>query len=76
MAILLQGFADYLETDPDFRSDMVGYNEVEVWASEEQFNDFTRKLNAAVMPLLRQEMGEGRRQYKVATVVFPVGNNE
>lgn len=76
MAILLQGFADYLDADPDFQSDIVGYNELEVWASEEQFNDFTRKMNAAVMPLLRQEKGKGRRRYKVATVVFPVGNDE
>lgn len=76
MAILLQGFADYLENGPDFGSDMVGYNEVEVWATPEQFDSFSQKLNAAIMPLLRQEMGDGRKRYKLATVVFPTATDE
>lgn len=76
MAILLQGFADYLETGPDFGSDVVGYSEVELWATPEQFNTLTQKLNAAVMPLLRQEKDDGRKRYKLATVVFPTVNDE
>ena len=76
MAILLQGFADYLENEPDFGSDMVGYSEVELWATPEQFANLTQKINAAIMPLLRQEKGEGRKRYKLATVVFPTSNDE
>jgi hypothetical protein len=76
MAILLQGFADYLENEPDFGTDVVGYNEVEVWATPEQFTTFTKKINAAVMPLLRQEKGDGRQRFKLATVVFPTADNE
>jgi DNA-binding transcriptional ArsR family regulator len=75
MAILLQGFADYLTADPDFHSDVVGYNEVEVWATPEEFGKFTQKINAAILPLLRQEEGNGRKQYKLATVVYPIAPN-
>lgn len=72
MAILLQGFADYLAADSNFESDVVGYSEVTVWATPEEFGKFNQKLNAAIIPLLRQQKGEGRQQYKLATVVHPV----
>lgn len=72
MAILLQGFADYLAADPDFQSDVVGYTETTVWATPEEFGKFSEKLNAAIVPLLRREKGEGREQYKVATVIYPI----
>lgn len=75
MAILLQGFADYLEADPDFKTDVVGYSEVEVWATPEQFTTFNQKINAAILPLLRQEKGEGRNRYKLASIVYPVADN-
>ena len=75
MTILLQGFADYLAADPDFKTDNFGYTEVEVWATPEEFDTFTQKLNAAIMPLLRQEERDGRQKYKLATVVFPLAKN-
>jgi DNA-binding transcriptional ArsR family regulator len=76
MAILLQGFADYLAANADFQKDVVGYSEVELWATPEQFTNVTQKINAAVMPLIRQEKGDGRNRYKLATVVYPVANEE
>lgn len=72
MAILLQGFADYLAADPNFQSDIIGYSEVDIWATPEEFGKFSQKLNAAVMPLVRQGKGNGREQYKLATVVYPI----
>ncbi|MFZ0545992.1 MAG: helix-turn-helix domain-containing protein [Candidatus Promineifilaceae bacterium] len=72
MAILLQGFADYLAANPDFQSDLVGYNEIAVWATPEDFDRFNQKLGAAILPLMRQEKGNGRHQYKLATVVYPI----
>jgi DNA-binding transcriptional ArsR family regulator len=71
MAILLQGFDDYLSADPDFQKDMIGYNELAVWATPEEFATFSSKLNAAVLPLLGQKKGEGRQQYQLATIVYP-----
>jgi hypothetical protein len=75
MAILLQGFADYLAAGPDFLSDVMGYNEIAVWATPEEFSRFSQKLNAAIMPLLRQEKADGRQQYKLATILFPIPPN-
>lgn len=72
MAILLQGFADYLAAKPDFEKDIVGYSEVAVWATAEEFQKFSDKMNAALMPLLRHEKQPGRSQYNLATVVFPL----
>lgn len=76
MTILLQGFADYLAATPDFQNDIVGYTEVELWATPEQFTTATQKINAAVIPLLRQEKKDGRNQYKLATIVYPIASNE
>jgi hypothetical protein len=72
MAILLQGFDEYLAADPDFRTDIVGYTEAAIWATPEEFAKFTNKLNAALLPLSRHGEGEGRQQYKLATVVYPI----
>lgn len=72
MAILLQGFADYLAAVPDFEKDVIGYSEVAIWATPEQFHSFNQKLSAALMPLMRQEKGDGRQQYKLATVIYPI----
>ncbi len=72
MAILLQGFDDYLAAEPDFQKDIVGYTEAPIWATPEEFAKFTEKLNAALLPLIRQGEGEGRQQYKLATVVYPI----
>jgi DNA-binding transcriptional ArsR family regulator len=74
MAILLQGFDDYLSAGPDFHDDIIGYNEVAVWATPEDFATFTNKLNAALLPFLGQKKGEGRKQYQLATIVYPFPN--
>lgn len=72
MAILLQGFDEYLESDPDFQTDMFGYTELAVWATPEEFTKFSEKLNAALLPLLRNSKGDGRKQYQLATIIYPM----
>ena len=76
MAILLQGFDEYLESGPDFQKDMFGYNELAVWATPEEFTKFSEKLNAAILPLLRNGKGDGRKQYQLATILFPMANTK
>ncbi len=74
---LLQGYTDYLKRtpDPDYEDDRVGYSEVIVWVTNEQLDEFGRKLNEALIPLLNQEPGPGRHRHKLAVITHPVGSS-
>lgn len=77
IAILLQGYSDYLATtpDPDMEGDRVGYNEVIIWVTNEQLDEFGRKLNEALMPLINQIPGSDRHRHKLAIVTHPIANS-
>ena len=74
---LLQGYANYLERTPlpDPEDDRVGYSEVTVWVTNEQLDEFGRKLNEALIPLLSQEPGAGRHRHKLAVITHPYDNS-
>ena len=74
---LLHGFADYLEDAAerggvDMVADFAGYREVSFYANAEELERFAAALAQAVVPLLENRPGQGRRKYKVATVSHPV----
>ncbi len=71
---LIQGFADYLTgaLELDLITDRVGYNEAIFWASEDEFDAFSDKLNSALQPLLDQKAVPGRRKRKIAVVTHPL----
>ncbi len=74
---LIQGYAKYLErtTVPDLEDDRVGYNEITAWVTDEQLDEFGRKLNEVLVPLLGQEPGPGRHQHKLAVITYPIDNS-
>lgn len=75
---LLQGFQNYLDRaardggEIDMLADRVGYTEVAFWVDDGQFDAFGRELNQALLPLLQQRQGPGRRRRKLATITYPL----
>ncbi|HSH04809.1 MAG TPA: helix-turn-helix domain-containing protein [Anaerolineae bacterium] len=72
---LLQGFNNYLQTGKapyDFHADFVGYTEARFWANREEMEALQGALNAALIPLLENQKGGERKQYKMAIVNHPI----
>ncbi len=74
---LLQGFSSYVQQAEaqgklDFVADKVGYTEITIWATPEELQVAMQAMNQAVLPLLQNEAGNGRRQHKLATISYPV----
>ena len=71
---LLQGFADYLDASPklDFLADNSGYTEAIIWASPQEFADFTGTINRALLPLLHNQAGSQKAKQKIAIVTHPI----
>ena len=73
MAALLAEFNAYLtrgHADP--AADMVGYRQHAVWMSEEERDKLIEGMREAIVPVLRNEPGEGRSQYLLSPILFPV----
>jgi DNA-binding transcriptional ArsR family regulator len=57
----------------DFLTDRVGYREVVLYAKIEELDAAIGAINAALLPLLQNEAGNGdRRKYKLATILHPL----
>lgn len=72
---LLQGFTAYVEQAHkpiDMVADRVGYTEVVVQATKEEFDAFQTAVNQALLPLLQNEAGNGRQAHKFAIVTHPI----
>lgn len=74
LVTLLQGFGQYLETAKkvDYGADRTGYTEVEIQASDEEFDAVSKKLNEAIIPLLQNKPALNRRLRKLAIITFPL----
>ena len=71
MVQLYQEFDHYLrQPDVSMARDLVGFTTVQFYASDEEWQGFIQALNAALVPLLAQEEGEGRRRRRLATVAL------
>ena len=74
---LLDGFGRYLrEGVPDFVADGVGYRQVPLELTDQEFAELAGRLNAAVAPVLHNGPGPGRRRRMLTTVVMPVVRKE
>ncbi|MCP4359992.1 MAG: helix-turn-helix domain-containing protein [Chloroflexi bacterium] len=74
--MLIQDFAAYLQTTEahgaiDMLADRVGYHEASFYATPQELDVVVGALNQALLPLLKNEGGNGRRLYKLATVMHP-----
>ncbi len=75
---LLRDFGNYLEATEatvgkiDMLADRVGYTEVAVYATKEEFDQIAMALNQAIIPLLRNGPGNGRSKHKLATITHPL----
>lgn len=71
MLQLYQEFDRYLrQPDASLGRDLAGFTAVQFYATDEEWGTFIRALNAALVPLLSQEKGEGRRRRRLATVAL------
>lgn len=70
---LLRGFSEYLSNtvEADFVADRVGYNEVSFWASGQELDVFSAKLNEALLSLIDNSAGQGRKRRKIAIISHP-----
>ena len=59
----------------DFVADRVGYREVYLNATSEELDAAIGAINAALLPLLKNEPGNGRRKYKLATILHPMNED-
>lgn len=69
---LLTDFATYLETsDLDLGADRVGYRQVPLWLTDDEFDAMVAKMSRAVQEYLDNEPARGRRRRLLNTIVMP-----
>lgn len=73
---LLHGFGRYLEeaADIDYAVDRTGYTEVDLEITVSEFDELSKKLNEAIMPLLKNKPASDRQRRKLAIITFPLKN--
>ena len=72
-AALQAEFATYLESqDSDPLTDLVGYRQHAVWLDREELETLIAALRAAILPALENEAGQGRAQYLLSPILFPI----
>lgn len=75
VATLLNDFAHYLERDTiDLHADGVGYRQVGLYLSDEEFLQMSIALNQALLPFLSYQPAPNRRRRVLTTIVMP--NND
>ncbi|WP_203657428.1 helix-turn-helix domain-containing protein [Actinocatenispora rupis] len=75
MAVLLAEFDTYLgRADADPGADLVGYRQHALWLDPDELAALIADLRAAILPRLAHTPGDGRRQYLLSPVLFPVGS--
>lgn len=69
---LLADFATYLEGGSvDIEADRIGYRQVPLWLTDDEFDELAAELSAAVQNRLDNEPGAGRRRRLVTLIVMP-----
>jgi len=56
----------------DMVADRAGYREVNLLATRQELDAAVGAMSAALMPLIMNKDGDGRRKYKLATVLHPI----
>ena len=69
---LLSDYAGYLERDSlDLAADRVGYRQVPLWLTDEEFDELSQELGDALKQRLSNEPGPERRRRLISTIVVP-----
>jgi DNA-binding transcriptional ArsR family regulator len=72
LATLLGDFGRYLQQPrPDLLADGVGYRQVPLELTDQEFAELAGRLNAAVAPAIGNQPGPGRRRRVLTTIVMP-----
>ncbi|MGH1491025.1 MAG: helix-turn-helix domain-containing protein [Acidimicrobiales bacterium] len=56
---------------PDFEADGVGYRQVALWLDDEEFEELTNELRAALASRLDRQPAPGRRRRLVTSILMP-----
>lgn len=69
---LLSDFAAYLDSgDPSFGTDGVGYRQVPLWLTDDEFNRLVEKMAALVLECADNDPTPERRRRLLSTIVMP-----
>lgn len=72
LGTLIDAFGAYLDVGPpDFVADGVGYRQVPLWLTDEEFTEVARAMREALLPSLHNSPAEGRRRRLITTIVMP-----
>jgi DNA-binding transcriptional ArsR family regulator len=72
MASVLDNFGRYLQQEHvDLLADRVGYRQVPLYLSDEEFDEFAEKLRALFTKAMLNGPAPGRRRRMVSTIVIP-----
>ena len=63
--------ARYLDLNEGSYYTDAGYHQNAIYLSNEEFVQFSREVNAALLPWLKQESAPGRRRYLLTTILIP-----
>ena len=69
---LLADFAAYLDSgDPTLGADRVGYRQVPLWLTDDEFDGLVETMSSAVEEHIGNESAPGRRRRLLTTIVMP-----
>ena len=72
LAGLIDDFGRYLRAgDPDLVADGVGYRQVPLELSDQEFAELAGRLDAALAPVLQNAPADGRRRRMLTTILMP-----
>lgn len=72
LAAVISDFQRYLQQDQiDLIADGVGYRQVSLYLSDEEFVQLAQNINAAILPAIKNEPAPGRRLRKLTSIVIP-----
>ena len=72
LGTLIDAFGAYLDGGhPDFVADGVGYRQVPLWLTDDEFTAVAEALREAIRPALDNPPTAGRRRRLVTTIVMP-----
>ena len=69
---LIANYGAYLESgDPDLATDRVGYQQVPLWLTDDEFDEVAAELSHAVRSRFDNKPGHGRRRRLITSIVMP-----
>ena len=69
---LLADFGAYLDSgEPALTADRVGYRQVPLWLTDEEFDALVERMSSAVQEQVDNEPAPGRRRRLLSTIVMP-----